>query len=357
MEIKHILKMPGIIMLPLILSTLFSCSGNKQKSEQFINSGNIYELSIEKIVEYQNFYEEDTLLVKTIVLTFRDDIHYHTTTPNYKEVWIFEYDDNNQRIKETHYDCSDGPMELTYIKETCGDLEKITRLSEDGTTSFRHTKYDLQGNIVYSRDSTDLSISPEALSYLGLDADEYAIESINDEYYSEYDDQNRIIRTERRDYGKNETWVHRYTYETSEDTVIQYGLMDDTLSIMEKTIKSTNDTSEISETFSYDLPDYTLSSYSKEIQTSYDSLKIYEAYSYDLPGYILSSYDKKIIYDINNYIEIFDYGTFTDSIFVSDGKRIKEVFHSAMLKVIIYEYDMYGNPKKETHYTQLYENE
>jgi hypothetical protein len=127
-----------ILLITVIL--ICSCYEKKRKNAEAHNTHNIYELSIHEVIKYSNFYRKDTLLVKTEI------IHYRENIPKEKELWTFEYDDNQQLITERHLLQKGDTFEIIYEKEINSDRTKIME-SEDGDTLYiDQYKYDKIGN-------------------------------------------------------------------------------------------------------------------------------------------------------------------------------------------------------------------
>ncbi|HCC52269.1 MAG TPA: hypothetical protein DEQ30_09615, partial [Porphyromonadaceae bacterium] len=261
-----------------------------------------------EIIEYGNYYDfkpHDTLLVGSEVT------HFHWGQFQEGERWFFEYDENNRLIKETHFLHKNDSMELIYVKEFGDRTEKEFRIKGGDTLHFYQNKYDTNGNL----------INQKAKARIGYD-------HMNYEYFYVYDDQNRQIQGKVIDYKNNELSISQYSYEMSKDTLIQYGFSNDTLTSVEKSI--TTKDADGDET-------------------------IEEIYSYDLPDYVLARYEKKILIDDDNYLQVIRDNPFIDSVVVFMGKKLKHVEHHLenMYTVSFYEYDYFGNLKKETVYSKV----
>ncbi len=289
----------------ILITLLFSCNG-KQAGHTDIQS--IYELSIREIIEYGNYYDfkpYDTLLVGSEVTYFRGG------QLRERERWFFEYDENNRLIKETHFLHKNDSMELIYVKEFGDRTEKEISIEDGDTLHFYQYKYDTNGNLINHKAKFRMAYAHR-----------------NEEYFDYvYDDQNRLMQGKIIDYESNELRISQYSYEMSKDTLISYGFLNGNLTSVEKSI--TTKDADGDET-------------------------IEEIYSYDLPDYVLARYEKKILIDDDNYLQVIRDNPFIDSVVVFMGKKIKSVEHTPeMYTMYLYEYDYFGNLKKETVYSKV----
>ncbi len=199
-------------------------------------------------------------------------------------------------------------MTLTYSKELGNKVEKKIEIEDGDTLYVDQYTYNDTGNLIRFKTKYSSIMDKEYFDYV-------------------YDDQNRLIQGKIIDYENNELSTLQYNYEMSEDTLIQHCFLNGDLISVKKSI--TTKGADGDET-------------------------IEEIYSYDLPEYVLDRYEKKILVDDENYIQIIRDNSSIDSLVVFMGKKIKSVVHSPeMYTLYLYEYDYFGNLKKETVYSKL----
>ena len=284
---------------------LTSCSDKKQKKIEVDTVKDIFALSIDEVIEYNCYYEKDTLLIKVEVL------HYREKVLEKKETRYFEYDENNQLISEKHFLHKGDSAKLIFNKKVSNNISKTIEFYPDSndTLSFDQYQYDNKGNLINHKTKYNRGPAQRDSEYFDY----------------KYDTTNKLIQAKKRDNITNEIRAEQYKYEVSGDTLIAYDMVDGKLSSVEKTISKKNP-------------------------------EIVEVFTYNLPDYILDTYEKKIITDKDNYLEIMNFvGLSIDSTFVQDGKKIKFIEHypEKIYYMRIYEYDNFGNLTKETRYSKL----
>ena len=279
---------------------LISCFNGKRQKAEVNDDGDTSRFSINKVIDYDNYYKDDTL-IKTEVT------YYRNLKPLKKEQWVFDYDEKNQRIRERHFLYTGEPdsLELVYEEKVSKTIEQIIEFKNSDTINMKRHKYDADGKLIYSN--------------LKL-----ALDQTNWTYDYEYDNQNRLIQRKLVDLNTGDSNITRYEYDTQGDTVVKYGITNGDVSSIEKTITNSG---------------------------------IFEHYSYILPEFKLYYYEKKIMTDENNYIKIEgSVGSYVDSTFVEEGRKVKYVnAFENLIFTNIYEYDSLNNLKKEIHYTKYLE--
>lgn len=305
-----------------ILTILTSCFGKKQKDVETNNieiesDENLYELLIHEVIEYNNSYEKDTLLIKVEVL------HYRETLLKERETWHFEYGENNQLISEKHFLHKGDLTKLVYNKEVSDKVLKIIEFDSESndTLSFDQYQYDNRGNLINHKSKFKMNRTQRDSEYFDYEYDR------KDRIVQMKDHSNIIIEG----HATNKISNIQYKYEVSGDTIIKYRTLDSNLSSVEKTI-------------------------------SIKKPETIEIYSYDLPGYELYTYEKKIVIDKDrdSYIHIKSSGDHLsiDSTFMYEGKKIKHIEHypGEIYYMYKYEYDDFGNLTKEIRYMKLEKN-
>ena len=290
-----------LILLSAIIT--LSCSEKKQKKAGIDDFGDdIYKLLIHEIVEYNNFYIKDSLLIKTELVYYREAL------PKKREVRLFEYNENNQLISEEYFLVKGNSEELIYKREVGNNMEKIIHFENNDTLHIDQYKYGNNGLLLSFKTKTNMGLA-----------------RCDDEYiYQDYDDQGRIILKKMIDYLNGDTTFLQYKYEMCGDTLVKYcyDALKDELMWYEKTLKSTN--SDIQEIYSYS-SDSTLDDTEKV-------LKIDDEYS----------------------LKTSNYSSSADTILYKNGKEVKSINISGRLyNLKLYEYDNFGNRTKETRYSKV----
>lgn len=274
---------------------------NKQSKDNINDAQNMYEIVTDEIIDYENFYKNDTLLIKTEVT------HYRDVLPVNKERWLFEYR-NNQLINEKHFLYKGDSFELVYEKKIDEAMKEIIEIEDGDTVNYDQYTYNSKGELINQKSvfkTGHIQLDYEYFDYL-------------------YDEQNRIRQRRFKKNETNEITTVQYEYENSGDTTIKYSFQNGDLSFIDKWVMTSN-------------PD------------------TYELFSYDLPDYILYHYEKKIQIDEDNTLQIIsDRNNPIDSTFIRKGKSVKRIKdYPEILYMYTYEYDGQNNLKKEIHYSTL----